>query len=307
MLSHAVALGAGELSPSQQRAHALERRAPALVERHLAGDGAAAARPSLRRHAPGRAEARQTFERRPGCIGSCRPGLADLRPRRNRLSVENRGADRICASLCATVRTRKSGRSGLPKRSRCVAGDGVGLHDRWLQPILRRMLDEVAAGEAASSLLLDSLHESFMLRLARRHSSAPVGHHERNADSLSPHKLRRVLDYIEVHLAEDIRLAELAAVATISSFHFSRAFRLATGVSPYRFVTQRRIECARVLLLTSTDSLETIRLACGFSSRRQFGVLFKKAQHCGPKRFRLRLLPTEGADTRCLVRITASA
>ena len=167
--------------------------------------------------------------------------------------------------------------------------DGVGLQDPWLEPVLRSMLAEIATGNAASSLLLDSLHESFMLRLARRHSSAPVGHHERNIDSLSPLKLRRVLDYVEAHLAEDMTLADLAAVATISAFHFSRAFRLATGASPYRYVIQRRIECARVLLLTGTASLETIRLACGFSSRRQFAVMFKKAQGCGPKRFRLRL------------------
>ena len=167
--------------------------------------------------------------------------------------------------------------------------DRVGCCDPLLEPIFRTMLDHVAATPTPSRLLLDTLHENFMLRLGRRHSSAPAGRHESKTDSLAPHRLRRVLDYIEAHLAEDLALADLAGVAATSPFHFSRAFHLATGLSPYRFVIERRLETARVLLLTSTLSLEDIRLACGFSSKRQFGVLFKKALGLGPKRYRLRM------------------
>ncbi|MEO6664044.1 MAG: AraC family transcriptional regulator [Rubrivivax sp.] len=166
--------------------------------------------------------------------------------------------------------------------------DHVGFRDPLLEPIFRTMLNAVMATTTPSTLLLDALHASFLLRLGRRHSSAPAGPCKPSQDALAPHRLRQVLDYIEAHLADDLALSDLAAVAVISPFHFCRAFHLATGLSPYRYLNQRRLETARVLLLTTSASLEEVRLACGFSSKRQFGVLFKKTMGSGPKRFRLR-------------------
>ena len=65
------------------------------------------------------------------------------------------------------------------------------------------------------------------------------------APSLDPRRLQRVLDFIEASLAVDIRLEELAAQACLSPFHFSRLFREATGLSPHRYVIDRRVQAAR--------------------------------------------------------------
>ena len=137
-----------------------------------------------------------------------------------------------------------------------------------------------------STLLLDSLLESFSIRLARRYTSATVDRH-RHAEALAPHRLRRVLEFIDGHLGRVITLADLVDAAGTSQFHFSRAFHLATGCSPYRYLLRRRIEYARVLLMTGDESLAAISSACGFRSRKQFAVMFKREAGIGPKRYRL--------------------
>jgi AraC-like DNA-binding protein len=57
-------------------------------------------------------------------------------------------------------------------------------------------------------------------------------------------RLRRVLDYISDHIADEVTVEELARVACLSTFHFARMFRLTIGVSPHRYVSRLRLENA---------------------------------------------------------------
>ncbi len=191
------------------------------------------------------------------------------------LYIRPQDLDRVCVE-------------GLDRDGRAMSlMDRVGSRDHLLEPILRRMLEEIRCAETPSKLLLDSLFESFCLRLVQKHSSGPTGARIRHAVSLSPHLLRRVLEFIDANLAQDITLAALASESRKSQFHFVRAFHRAMGESPYSYVVRRRIECGRVLLLTGSDSLAQVSRACGFNSQRQFSVMFKKIMSVGPKRFRL--------------------
>jgi AraC family transcriptional regulator len=70
----------------------------------------------------------------------------------------------------------------------------------------------------------------------------------RGTGRLGPARLRRVADYVEVHLGSALSLRELAGVAALSPFHFVRAFRRSTGVTPHRYVAMRRAERAGELL-----------------------------------------------------------
>ncbi len=68
-------------------------------------------------------------------------------------------------------------------------------------------------------------------------------------------RLRRVLALIEARLDNDISLAELAREAALSPFHFARGFKTATGTSPYRYLIERRLQRARLLLEEGSLSL----------------------------------------------------
>jgi AraC family transcriptional regulator len=85
-----------------------------------------------------------------------------------------------------------------------------------------------------------------------------------------------VLAYIEEHLAEDIAVADLANVACLSIFHFTRAFAATTGVPPHRYVSQRRLETARAMITTGRASLSQIAYDCRFSSQSSFTRAFRR-------------------------------
>ena len=104
--------------------------------------------------------------------------------------------------------------------------------------------------------------------------------------SLDPRRLQRVLDFIEASLGVDIRLEELAAQACLSSFHFCRLFREATGLSPHRYVSDRRVQAARHELACSNLSLVEIALQFGFGSQANFTRVFRKATSLTPGQYR---------------------
>ena len=164
--------------------------------------------------------------------------------------------------------------------------EGVGLRDPLLEPLLERMITEIQCAAHPSKLLLDSLFESLGIRLVQKHVSG-LPQARLDVVALAPHRLRRVFEFMDANIGQDIALADLVVAAGTSQFHFSHAFRLATGHSPYRYLIRRRIEYAKVLLLTGGDSLETISAACGFNRKHQFAVMFKRACGVGPKRFRM--------------------
>ncbi|MCW4460724.1 AraC family transcriptional regulator [Sphingomonas sp. BT-65] len=107
---------------------------------------------------------------------------------------------------------------------------------------------------------------------------------ERHKGALDPVRLTRVIDFIEAHLAEELTLECLAQVACLSTFHFARAFKGATGLAPHQFVTARRLEWARLRLRSSSDSFEVVAAEIGYTNVGHFRRLF---------RARIGLLPSQ--------------
>ena len=103
---------------------------------------------------------------------------------------------------------------------------------------------------------------------------------------LSQSQRRLVLDYIEANLASDIGLDDLAAVAVMTRFHFSRAFRVTFGEPPYKFVIRRRIERAQQMLSHTRLSVAEIAVASGFSNGSQFTRTFREIVGVPPLAFR---------------------
>jgi AraC family transcriptional regulator len=78
----------------------------------------------------------------------------------------------------------------------------------------------------------------------------------------------------------------MASIACLSRFHFARAFKQAVGQSPHRYVSARRLERAKGLLIHGDRPLVDIALALCFSSQANFARAFRQATGLAPGQFR---------------------
>jgi transcriptional regulator GlxA family with amidase domain len=98
--------------------------------------------------------------------------------------------------------------------------------------------------------------------------------------------MRRVLDHVDAHLSEGMDLAELAAVAGISVFHFAREFKHSTGVTPHFHLRQKRVERAQDMLARTDLPLTQIALAAGFFDQSHLARHFRQMVGRTPTEFR---------------------
>jgi AraC family transcriptional regulator len=162
-----------------------------------------------------------------------------------------------------------------------------GVQDEVINQIGLSVLAEMMCPTAAGRMLVETSSLLLAARLAHTHSETelirrPISSRHRLHDG----RLRRVLAYIEEHLAEDITVADLANVACLSIFHFTRAFAATMGVPPHRYVSQRRLESAKVMIATGRASLREIALDCQFSSESSFTRAFRRAIGMTPAAYR---------------------
>jgi len=98
----------------------------------------------------------------------------------------------------------------------------------------------------------------------------------RAPQQLGQKAIARLGDYIEANLTRQVTLGELARVAGLSPFHFARCFKASTGLAPHQYVTARRIELAKRLIMTTTQPVREVAWSVGWENishfRRQFAA-----------------------------------
>jgi AraC-like DNA-binding protein len=103
---------------------------------------------------------------------------------------------------------------------------------------------------------------------------------------LSPYAMRRVREHVDAHLSESMGLADLAAVAGLSVYHFAREFKHSAGITPHYYLVQRRVERAQDMLARTDLSVSEIALAVGFSDQSHLTRHFRHMLGTTPREFR---------------------
>ena len=92
--------------------------------------------------------------------------------------------------------------------------------------------------------------------------------------------------YIEEHLCEDVRVAELAEVLNISVYYLCHMFKAATGITVTDYCNSLRITKAKQLLIGTDESINDIAQKCGFCTAAYFAEMFSRAESISPTEYR---------------------
>ena len=172
-----------------------------------------------------------------------------------------------------------------PARLTIPPFDGLDLPP--LRAAMGAVAAELTAGAPGGRLAAEALATLLAVQLLRQ-ALAPR-HPARGRDSALPRaKLHAVMAYIEASLDADLTLAQLAAAAYRSPYHFARQFTAATGMPPHQYVIARRVARAQQLLHPDQDlSLAEIAVRVGFADQSQFTQHFKRVVGVTPGQFRI--------------------
>jgi transcriptional regulator of acetoin/glycerol metabolism/AraC-like DNA-binding protein len=139
----------------------------------------------------------------------------------------------------------------------------------------------LAAHSAAGAAVHTRARQDLIGTLAWAAPAAP------QRGGLPPRAERRVREYVDAHLGDSIDLAELAAVAGLSLFHFARQFKQSVGVTPHHYLVQRRVEHAQKILARTELPLSEVALAAGFADQSHLARHFRQLLGATPREFRL--------------------
>lgn len=128
--------------------------------------------------------------------------------------------------------------------------------------------------------MLESIHNVPRVNAATALSAAASG-------GLAPHKLQKVLAYIEEKLAEPVGVRELASQVHMSPFHFARRFKQAVGTPPHAYITHVRIERAKSLLASTNIPLIEVATRVGYRTQAHFTGVFHRYVGTTPRAYRL--------------------
>ena len=149
----------------------------------------------------------------------------------------------------------------------------------------RKLETLIEAGGTSSRLYAEALgvvlaHELMRLETTAAQTDRPA------RGGLAGWQRKRVFDYIDDNLSDQISLRALAGLVQLSPYHFSRAFKQAFGLPPHRYHAQRRIERAKALLADPRQPITEIALGLGFAEASSFTRVFHKFTGRTPRDYR---------------------
>ncbi len=98
--------------------------------------------------------------------------------------------------------------------------------------------------------------------------------------------MERTMDYIDENVTSPLSLSELAKIAGMNRTYFCTVFKRLNGMSPWDYITVKRIDIARRLLLDRKKTVLEVALECGFGSTANFNRAFRKVTGKTPKELR---------------------
>lgn len=160
---------------------------------------------------------------------------------------------------------------------------GTILVDSFVNMAMTRLWGALAAKDGMERKVGNSLMPALLWHLL---SQLGEEHHLADQVHLPLWRLRRVEEFVEANLQEDIGVGDLANAAGLSARHFSRSFFREIGTTPHRWLMEQRLERAYKLLVSSSQCIGDIARNSGFSSQSHLTTQMKQTCGTTPNRYR---------------------
>ena len=157
--------------------------------------------------------------------------------------------------------------------------------DLWTTAVKLRA--QVGSSDQRQTAYSEALSVALACELVRVNESS-LPSETRIRGGLPDWQQKKLIQYIDEHLAEDVSLSSLARLVHLSPYHFSRVFKQSFNTPPHRYLTRRRIERAKSLLAARQLSVTEIGLNVGFSETSSFTSAFRKVTGETPTDYRRR-------------------
>ena len=157
--------------------------------------------------------------------------------------------------------------------------------DARLRGLVTAVHAEMLSGFPSGQLFLDSVEQAIAAALINGHAVGrrPVEIHR---GGLGSTRLRWIKELVDAKLEDDLSLDEMAQSVGLSTAHFARMFRKATGETPHQFVLRQRIERAKAMLHNRATRVLDVAVACGFKSQQHFAQVFRDMCGLSPTEYR---------------------
>jgi AraC family transcriptional regulator len=155
---------------------------------------------------------------------------------------------------------------------------------------------ERIAGFPSGQLFLDSVEQALASALVDGYA-VRQGSARNYRGGLGPARLRKVREFVQANIEEELSLKEMAQSVGLSTAHFSQMFRKSAGESPHQFVLRQRIERGKEMLRVAEGRILDIAIACGFKTQQHFARVFRKLCGASPTEYRQEFVEAQGGYT----------
>jgi AraC family transcriptional regulator len=175
--------------------------------------------------------------------------------------------------------------SGTPRVGELAFQLGIGYDDEVIRHIGASLLQALRRPAEANQLFIDHMMLAFTVHVAQAYGGLQRIT-EPARGGLAPWQVRRACERLESDLGGKVPLAQIAAEFDLSVSHFSRAFRISTGLPPHQWLLRQRVKAAKQLMTVRDLPLSEIAISAGFANQSHFTRVFSDVVGVSPGAWR---------------------
>lgn len=157
--------------------------------------------------------------------------------------------------------------------------------DIEVKELIRAFIEEDVNKQTGYEFMKESISTQIIVKLLRQlRSNLSVVLREQNY--IEKNAVNRVIEFFMEHYNDEYSMQDVSQIANFSHYHFIRVFKAQTGKTPYEYLTDIKIEKAKIMLKDRTVTITEICYLCGFNNPNHFANVFKRKVGVTPSLYR---------------------